>query len=80
LLVQLLPSAAASAAARLAEGERGKAARPYGDRAVALLGRARQGGHFKDAELVRQEGDFDSLRGREDYEKLVAELEGGGRK
>jgi hypothetical protein len=42
------------------------------------LERARKAGYFNDAarvELMKQDSDLDFLRGRADYQKLLAELE-----
>jgi tetratricopeptide (TPR) repeat protein len=50
----------------------------YAARAVALLGQARARGHFKDVarvEDLKKETDLDSLRGRDDFKNLIAELQ-----
>ena len=50
----------------------------YADRAVALLGEARALGYFDDPKHVAQaksKGALDPLRQREDFKKLLAELE-----
>jgi serine/threonine protein kinase len=52
----------------------------YAGQAVALLRRARGAGFFKgraNVERLKQEADLKPLRSREDYQKFVAELEGG---
>jgi serine/threonine protein kinase len=52
----------------------------YGARAVALLGRARTAGFFKDAKPIDQlktDSDLDALRTRDDYRQLLKELETG---
>ncbi len=46
----------------------------YGDRAMALLHQAVQAG-YKDAAHMKKDTDLDPLRGREDFKKLLAELE-----
>jgi tetratricopeptide (TPR) repeat protein len=45
----------------------------YADRAVALLRRAVEAG-YRDAAHMRKDPDLDALRGREDFQKLLAEL------
>jgi serine/threonine protein kinase len=50
----------------------------YAGQALALLRRAQAAGFFKDpaqVELLKQDPDLDPLRPREDFQKLVAELE-----
>jgi hypothetical protein len=49
--------------------------REYADRAVDLLTKAVKAG-FTDVVHIRRDTDLDSLRGREDFKKLVADLEG----
>jgi len=55
----------------------------YAGRALALLRRAQAGGFFKDGrkvDAVKQHADREVLRPREDFQKLVAELEAGAAK
>jgi tetratricopeptide (TPR) repeat protein len=52
----------------------GKPAGPYADRAMELLRRAVAAGYHKVEEL-KKESDFNSLRSREDFQKLLSELE-----
>ena len=43
-----------------------------------MLGKARKAGYFKEAtdvEHLKKDSDLDSLRSRDDYKKLVADLE-----
>jgi tetratricopeptide (TPR) repeat protein len=47
--------------------------REYADRAVALLRRAVQAG-YRDAAHMSNDTDLDTLRGREDFKELLAEL------
>ncbi len=71
-------AAAAANDARLPADERKKLAEHYGTRAVELLRRAQGVGYFRDpARLARMNAskDFDAVRGREDFKKLLAELE-----
>ncbi len=46
----------------------------YGDRAVAKLKRSFDMG-FDDLELIQKDHDLDAIRGRDDFKRLVAELE-----
>jgi hypothetical protein len=50
--------------------------REYADRAMELLHQAVQAG-YNSAVHMKQDSDLDSLREREDFQKLVAELEIG---
>jgi serine/threonine-protein kinase len=55
-----------------------KLADQYAARAVELLRKARDAGYFKDPARVanmKKDSDLDSLRSRDDYKKLVADLE-----
>src|SRR5262249_26307292 len=61
--------------ARLAEAKRKELAQSYADRALALLRQAVARG-FKDAAHMRQNPTLKPLRAREDFKKLLAELEG----
>jgi hypothetical protein len=65
----------ARAAASAPEGERQEA---YAGQALALLRRAQAAGFFKDRakiERLKKDSDLAPLRQREDFRKLVAELE-----
>jgi hypothetical protein len=58
----------------LSDPRRQELARGYADRAVALLRRAVAAG-FQDAAHMKRDTDLDSLRGRDDFQKLLADLE-----
>jgi hypothetical protein len=76
--VYALCSAAAAHDARLPAAEREKLADQYGRRAVELLRRAQAAGYFRDAgQLARtkQNKAFDAIRDRDDFKRLVAQLE-----
>jgi hypothetical protein len=63
-------------AAAAARGDAPLAGR-YATRAVELLGRAREAGHFKDAAMInhaKRDTDLDSLRSRDDFQKFMASL------
>jgi serine/threonine protein kinase len=60
---------------QLADARRKELAQSYGDRALALLHQAIALG-FMDAAHLKKDPDLDSLRGREEFGKLVADLEG----
>jgi tetratricopeptide (TPR) repeat protein len=60
---------------RLREAQRRELARRYADRAMDLLRQAVQAG-WKDAAHTKQDSDLDPLRNREDFRKLLGELEG----
>lgn len=64
-----LSSAGVSSNAQLAER--------YAARAVELLRRASQKG-FRDVKHIEKDSDLDSLRQREDFKKLLAELQSKG--
>jgi serine/threonine protein kinase/tetratricopeptide (TPR) repeat protein len=56
-------------------GTYARAARP--ERALELLGKARAAGYFADAaaaERLRQDADFESLKGRADFQKFLADV------
>jgi hypothetical protein len=57
-------------------GRRHQQARFYGDQALALLRTAVAKG-YKDAAHLKKDKDLDPLRGRDDFKKLLAELEAG---
>jgi tetratricopeptide (TPR) repeat protein len=60
--------------AKLAEEKRKELAQTYADRAVDLLRQALQKG-FRDAAQLKKDTDLDPLRSREDFKKLLSELE-----
>jgi eukaryotic-like serine/threonine-protein kinase len=71
-------SAVAAKDARLLSAEREKLADQYGRRAVELLRRAQAAGYFRDAgrlARMKQNKDLDAIRDRDDFKRLVAELE-----
>src|SRR5262249_35065701 len=52
----------------------------FASRAVTLLRKPQEGGYFKDprhAEVLRTDEDLNPLRGRQDFQKLLAEVAGG---
>jgi hypothetical protein len=51
----------------------------HADLAMGWLKRAVAAG-FRDLAAIQKDSDLDALRGREDFKKLLAELEAGGRK
>jgi tetratricopeptide (TPR) repeat protein len=58
--------------------QRGALAEHYGARAVELLGKAKAAGFFKDAanrQELKNDPDLQSLRSRDDFQKLLAEVE-----
>ena len=59
----------------LDDNQRKEAAQFYGDAAMKLLRDAVSKG-YKDAPHMKKDTDLDPLRQREDFEKLIAELEG----
>ena len=73
-LMALLTGLAANATSVVTAAE----AAAYADQAVAALRDAVQAGWGKVAEL--RESDFDGLRGRGDFQTLVAEVEAKGEK
>jgi hypothetical protein len=64
--------------AKLDPKRRQAAVRFYGDEAMKLLREAVRKG-FKDVAHMRKDTDLDPLRQREDFKKLVAQLEGKGK-
>jgi hypothetical protein len=68
----------ATSAARAAEAWRQQQARFYGDQALAMLRTAVARG-YKDAAHMKEDKDLDPLRGRGDFQKLLAELEAAAR-
>jgi tetratricopeptide (TPR) repeat protein len=64
--------------AKLDEKQRQEATRFYGDGAMKVLREAVSQG-YKDVAHMKKDTDLDSLRQREDFQKLVAELEGKGK-
>jgi tetratricopeptide (TPR) repeat protein len=63
---------------KLDDKQRKEAAQFYGDAAMKLLREAVSKG-FKDVPHMKKDTDLDPLRQREDFQKLVAELEGKGK-
>ena len=63
---------------KLDDRQRQEAARFYGDAAMKLLRDAVSKG-YKDVAHMKKDIDLDPLRQREDYQKLVAELDGKGK-
>jgi tetratricopeptide (TPR) repeat protein len=63
---------------KLDDRQRKEAAQFYGDAAMKLL-RAAVSKGYKDAAHMKKDTDLDPLRQREDFQKLVAELEGKGK-
>jgi serine/threonine protein kinase/tetratricopeptide (TPR) repeat protein len=61
--------------ARLGEARRKELAQSYADRAMALLRQAVARG-FKDTAHVKNDSQLEPLRAREDFKKLLADLEG----
>jgi serine/threonine protein kinase/tetratricopeptide (TPR) repeat protein len=59
---------------QLTEAKRKELAQTYADRAMAALRQAIKNG-FRDAAHMKQNPDLNALRGREDFKKLMAELE-----
>jgi hypothetical protein len=64
--------------ANLAEATRKGLAQSYGDRALEALRRAVAKG-YKDAAHLQKDPALDPLRGRDDFQKLLAELEAAAR-
>ena len=58
--------------------QRNEAAQLYGDAAMKLLRDAVSKG-YKDGAHMKKDTDLDPLRQRDDFQKLVAELEGKGK-
>ena len=73
-----LAAAAARRDTRLAAAAQEDLAAQYGDRAMALLGRARGLGYFKAPERIAKlkNPDFEPLRARPDFRELLSDLEG----
>jgi hypothetical protein len=63
---------------KLDDKQRKDAAQFYGDAAMRLLRDAVSKG-YKDAPHMKKDSDLEPLRQREDFQKLVAELEGKGK-
>jgi hypothetical protein len=64
---------------KLTEGRRKELAKSYGDRALDALRQALAKG-YKDAAHIKKDTDLDPLRGRDDFQKLLAEPEKGAGK
>jgi serine/threonine protein kinase len=68
---------------KLPTAERDRLAEDYGVRAVALLRQLHGHDYFRAAaraKALRTDDDLKSLRGREDFQRLLAEIQGGGGK
>jgi hypothetical protein len=63
---------------KLDDQQRKEAAQFYGDAAMKLLREAVSKG-YKDVAHMKKDTDLDPLRQREDFQKLIAELEGKGK-
>jgi hypothetical protein len=59
---------------QISDAQRKELVRSYSDKAMAALRQAIRNG-YKDAAHMKKDTDLDPLRGREDFKKLVAELE-----
>jgi tetratricopeptide (TPR) repeat protein len=59
---------------QLSEAKRKERGQSYGDKAIATLRRAIQSG-YKDAPHMKKDTDLDALRGRDDFKKVLADLE-----
>jgi hypothetical protein len=73
-----LASAAVGKDAKLPPADQSKLAEQHVVRAVQLLRRAKDAGHFQDAAEIatlKKDTDLDPLRSRADFKKLLAELE-----
>jgi serine/threonine-protein kinase len=73
-----LSSAAAGKDPKLAEAERSRLADDNANKAMAALRQAVQNG-YKDAAHIQTDTDLDVLRHRDDFKKLLAELQGKGK-
>ena len=60
--------------AQLDDGKRNELTQFYADRSLALLQQAVARG-FKDVRRLKSNPDFQPLHGREDFKKLIADLE-----
>jgi hypothetical protein len=60
----------------VASGKSPQKKQEYGDRAMELLNQAVKAG-FRDAVQFKQDNDLSSLRDRDDFKKLIAELTNG---
>jgi tetratricopeptide (TPR) repeat protein len=69
-----LCSSAAGKDTKLTEADRTKKAREHADQAMDLLRQAVEKG-YKDADHMKQDTDLDALRQRDDFKKLLADLE-----
>jgi hypothetical protein len=65
--------------AKLPEPRRKEVARSYGDRAMEVLRQALAKG-YQDGAQLKKDTDLDPLRGRDDFQKLLAELDKGAGK
>jgi hypothetical protein len=76
--VYSLASAAAARDDRVAQAERTKRAEQYAARAVLLLAKAHRAGYFKypgRLERLRKDPELGALRGRQDFQQLLALVE-----
>jgi hypothetical protein len=76
--VHSLCSAAAANDASLPPAERERLADQYGARAVELLRKAQEAGHFKNpgrVEHLKTDKDLDPIRNRSDFQAFLADLE-----
>jgi serine/threonine protein kinase len=76
--VYALSSAAAAKDASLPQADRNRLAERHAARAVELLTQVQATGYFKDrarVERLKKDSDLDPLRSRDDFQKLLAELE-----
>ncbi len=64
---------------KLDPSQRQAAAKFYGDEALKMLQAAVAKG-YKDAAHMKKDKDLDPLRGREDFKKLLAEVEAAAKK
>ena len=61
--------------AQITQAKRKELAQSYADRAIALLRQAVARG-YQDAAQLKKDANIEPLRGRDDFRKLLAELEG----
>jgi hypothetical protein len=65
--------------AKLSQARRQELAKSYADQAVGALRQAVAHG-YQDAAHMKKDTDLDPLRGRDDFQKLLAELDKGASK
>ena len=76
-----LSSVAAGKDSGLSQADRETLAEDYAARAIELLGKLRLTGHFKTKaklDLLKQDSDLDPLRSRDNFKKLLGEIEAEG--